>query len=35
MVIYGGRADYWDNEGHVIHYTVTADGNLEGKARRK
>jgi hypothetical protein len=32
MVIYPGaegkpaRADYWDNEGHVIRYTVTADG---------
>src|SRR5262249_44579660 len=26
MVIYGSRADYWDNEGHVIHYAVTADG---------
>jgi hypothetical protein len=31
MVVYKGetltRADYWDNEGHVIHYTVTlSDG---------
>jgi hypothetical protein len=32
MVIYPGgegkpaRADYWDNEGHAIRYTVTADG---------
>ncbi len=31
MVVYaetGGRvrADYWDNEGHLIHYTATADG---------
>jgi hypothetical protein len=26
MVIQGGHADYWDNEGHAIRYTVTADG---------
>ncbi len=31
MIVYveaGGRlrAIYWDNEGHVIHYTATADG---------
>jgi hypothetical protein len=26
MVIHPGGADYWDNEGHVIHYAVTADG---------
>ena len=26
MVIDPDGADYWDNEGHVIHYTVTADG---------
>ena len=26
MVIHPGAADYWDNEGHVIHYAVTADG---------
>ena len=31
MVVYKGdtltRADYWDNEGHVIHYTATlSDG---------
>lgn len=26
MVIQGNHADYWDNEGHVIRYTVTADG---------
>jgi hypothetical protein len=31
MVIYKDgattRADYWDNEAHVIHYTVTVDKN--------
>ena len=26
MVIAGNHADYWDNEGHVIHYNWTADG---------
>jgi hypothetical protein len=26
MVIYAGGADYWDNEGHAIHYAVKADG---------
>jgi hypothetical protein len=26
MVIQGGHADYWDNEGLVIRYGVTADG---------
>ncbi len=31
MIIWGDptgrfRADYWDNEGHVIRYTATADG---------
>ena len=26
MVIHGNRADYWDNEGHVIRYTWTSDG---------
>lgn len=26
MVISHDGADYWDNEGHVIRYTVTADG---------
>jgi hypothetical protein len=26
MVIQASHADYWDNEGHVIRYTITADG---------
>ena len=26
MVIHPAGADYWDNEGHVIHYALTADG---------
>jgi hypothetical protein len=31
MIIYADtdgrtRADYWDNEGHVLHYAATADG---------
>jgi hypothetical protein len=26
MVIHGGGADYYDNEGHTIRYAVKADG---------
>jgi hypothetical protein len=26
MVIHGNRADYWDNEGHMIRYAWSADG---------
>ena len=26
MVIHADEADYWDNEGHVIHYKIAADG---------